>query len=243
MISTPVQKHHIDTSRMRFAYYAASYNNIFSFAFQRIFAPRDSSEIIDRLQKSTSAEKLKSEKGALNYACFINGDNDAMSELIRDFKDGLSLYINSMVRNICEAEELMEETFVELIVKKPKYSGKSSFKTWLYAIGRNITYDYLKKKGKNYSLPIDELYDISDEENLEKSYIQQEQNIALYRALENVNPDYSQALHLVYIEEMSVAEAAEIMHKSRKQMENLICRGKKAMKAQLEKEGFVYEGL
>lgn len=243
MLSISAHNYHTDLSRLRFAKYAASYNNIFSFAFQRIFAPCGSSEIIDKLQKSTSTEKLKSENGALNYDRFLNGDNDAMSELVREFKDGLSLYINSMVRNICEAEELMEETFVELIVKKPKYSGKSSFKTWLYAIGRNITYDYLKKKSKNYSLPIDELYDISDEENLEKSYIQQEQNIALYHALENVNSDYSQALHLVYIEGMSVAEAAEVMHRSRKQMENLICRGKKAMKSQLEKEGFVYEGL
>ncbi|MCR4795993.1 MAG: RNA polymerase sigma factor [Ruminococcus sp.] len=166
-----------------------------------------------------------------------------MTELIREYKDGLSLYINSMVRNICEAEELMEEVFVELIMKKPKYSGKSSFKTWLYAIGRNITYDYLRKRSKNYDLPIDELYDVSDEENLEKSYIQQEQNIALYRALGNVNTDYGQALHLVYIEGLSIKEAAQVMKKTKKQVENLVCRGKKAMRVQLEKEGFVYEGL
>ena len=100
-----------------------------------------------------------------------------------------------------------------------------------------------KKRSKNHSLPIDELYDISDKKNLEASYIQQEQNITLYHALENVNTDYSQALHLVYIEGLSISEAAEIMHKSKKQMENLICRGKKAMRAELEKEGFVYEGL
>jgi len=229
-------------SELRFAKYAA-YKNIFSFAFYRIFSLTESNETFDKLPQKTAAERLKNEQGALNYQSFLNGDKDSMSEIIREFKDGLSLYINSMVRNICEAEELMEETFVELIVKRPKYSGKSSFKTWLYAIGRNITYDYLKKKSKNYSLPIDELYDISDEENLENTYIQQEQNIALYHALANVNTDYSQALHLVYIEGMSVAEAAQIMNRSRKQMENLICRGKKAMKAQLEKEGFVYEGL
>jgi RNA polymerase sigma-70 factor (ECF subfamily) len=87
------------------------------------------------------------------------------------------------------------------------------------------------------------MYELSDEENLEKNYIQQEQNIVLYRALGKVNNDYGQALHLIYIERFSIAEAARIMHKSKKQVENLVCRGKKAMRTQLEKEGFVYEGL
>ncbi|SHM47086.1 RNA polymerase sigma factor [Ruminococcus flavefaciens] len=218
------------------------YRNIFA-AVQDIFLQTGCLTIFEKLFEATSADRIKSEKGSNNYGRFLNGDNDGMTELIREYKDGLSLYINSMVRNICEAEELMEEVFVELIMKKPKYSGKSSFKTWLYAIGRNITYDYLRKRSKNYDLPIDELYDVSDEENLEKSYIQQEQNIALYRALGNVNTDYGQALHLVYIEGLSIKEAAQVMKKTKKQVENLVCRGKKAMRVQLEKEGFVYEGL
>ena len=221
---------------------AALYRNIFA-AVQDIFLQSGCLTVLERLFEATSADRIKSDKGASDYDRFIKGDNDGMTELIREYKDGLSLYINSMVRNICEAEELMEETFVELIMKKPKYSGKSSFKTWLYAIGRNITYDYLKKRSKNYDLPIDELYEVSDEENLEKSYIQREQNIALYRALSKVNTDYGQALHLVYIEGLSIKEAAQVMKKTKKQVENLVCRGKKAMKAQLEKEGFVYEGL
>ena len=221
---------------------AAVYRSVFA-AVQDIIMQTGCLTVMEKLFEATSADRVKSEKGANNYNRFINGDNDGMTEVIREYKDGLSLYINSMVRNICEAEELMEETFVELIMKKPKFSGKSSFKTWLYAIGRNITYDYLKKRSKNYDLPIDELYDISDEENLERSYIQQEQNIALYRALGSVNTDYGQALHLVYIEGLSIKEAAQVMKKTKKQVENLVCRGKKAMRAQLEKEGFVYEGL
>lgn len=243
MISTYPQTDHLYGSQNKFLKYAAAYHDVFSTALQMLLSPDEGSTIFDKLQNRSEEEKLRNQKGALDYQRFLDGDNDGMSELIREFKDGLSLYINSMIRNICEAEELMEETFVELIVKRPKYSGKSSFKTWLYAIGRNITYDYIKKRSKNYSLPIDELYDISDKKNLEASYIQQEQNITLYHALENVNTDYSQALHLVYIEGLSISEAAEIMHKSKKQMENLICRGKKAMRAELEKEGFVYEGL
>ncbi|WP_296777198.1 RNA polymerase sigma factor [Ruminococcus sp.] len=222
-------------------YSTASYN-IFS-ALHGLLSQSRCLTTFEKLFESTSPEKARSENGADHYDRFIKGDKDGMTEIIKEYKDGLSLYLNSIVRNICEAEELMEETFVELIVKKPKFSGKSSFKTWLYAIGRNITYDYIKKSSKNHDLPIDELYDLSDEVSLENSYIRQEQNIALYRALGSVSTDYGQALHLVYIEGLSISEAALVMRKTHKQLENLIYRGKKAMRTQLEKEGFVYEGL
>ena len=116
------------------------------------------------------------ENGAEFYFRFLDGDKEGMTDLIREYKDGLSLYINSFVKNICQAEELMEETFVSLVMKKPKYSGKSSFKTWLYAIGRNIAFDYIRKSKRHRNdLPIDELYEMSDEENIENSYIQEEQ--------------------------------------------------------------------
>ena len=222
---------------------AAARLRIFAFTVQELCLRVSNTILFDKLLDASAVNKIEHENGEMNYNRFINGDKDGMTEVIREYKDGLSLYLNSLVRNICEAEELMEETFVELVVKKPRFTGKSSFRTWLFAIGRYIAYDYIKKKAKNYTLPIDELYDISDEENLEKDYIRNEQNIVLYRALNKVNEDYSQALHLVYIEGFSLADTARIMHKSKKQVENLVCRGKKAMRTQLEKEGFVYEGL
>ncbi len=184
------------------------------------------------------------ENGAEFYFRFLDGDKEGMTDLIREYKDGLSLYINSFVKNICQAEELMEETFVSLVMKKPKYSGKSSFKTWLYAIGRNIAFDYIRKSKRHRNdLPIDELYEMSDEENIENSYIQEEQKKTLYHALSKLHPDYSQVLHLTYLEGFTNSETACIMHKTNRQIENLIYRAKKALRDELEKEGFVYEGL
>lgn len=183
------------------------------------------------------------DNGAESYRRFLAGDDSGMVELIDIYKDGLSLYINSLVRNICVSEELMEETFVQLVMKRPKYSGKSSFKTWLFSIGRNIACDYIKKSKRHSNFSIDEMYDLSDEENIENSYIKEEQKIMLYKALANLNSDYSQVLHLTFLEGFSNSDTAEIMHKSARQIENLIYRAKKALKAELEKEGFIYEGL
>ena len=183
------------------------------------------------------------DNGASSYRRFLSGENEGMSELIRDYKDGLILYINSFVNNICIAEELMEETFVELVTKKPKFSGRSTFKTWLYSISSHISYDYIKWSSKGKIIPIDELYDVSDEENIERSYIKQEDRITLHRAIKRLNQDYSQVLYLTYFEGFDNAETAEIMKKSKRQIENLLYRAKCALKSELEKEGFEYEGL
>ena len=77
------------------------------------------------------------ENGGNAYRRYLDGDDGGMTEIIRLYKDGLIFYINGFVRDILTAEELTEETFFRLAVKKPKFSGKSSFKTWLYTVGRN----------------------------------------------------------------------------------------------------------
>ena len=79
------------------------------------------------------------DNGASSYRRFRdNGDQNALVEIIRDYKNGLILYLTSIVGNVQTAEELAEDTFVLIGTKKPKDKGKGSFKTWLYTIGRNV---------------------------------------------------------------------------------------------------------
>ncbi len=180
--------------------------------------------------------------GAECYRRFLDGDEDGIVEIIRDYKDGLILYLNGIVGNIHTAEDLMEETFVKLVVKKPRYSEKFSFKTWLYTIGRNAALDYLRHNSRKSDTPVDEL-EIADKENLELSYIKEEQKIMVHRALANLKADYRQVLYLSFFEELSNEETAAVMRKSKRQVENLLYRAKLSLKNELEKEGFVYEGL
>jgi RNA polymerase sigma-70 factor (ECF subfamily) len=184
------------------------------------------------------------DNGASSYRRFLDGDNNGLTEIVRDYKDGLILYINSFVGNIYVAEELMEDTFFKLITKKPKFSEKYSFKTWLYTIGRNVAIDYLRKNSKNLEVPLEDVEGFLQEEyDLESLYIKKEQGIELRRVMKKINPEYAQVLWLIYFEGFTSAEASVIIKKNPKQIKNLLYRAKEALKTQLDKEGFIYEEL
>ena len=182
------------------------------------------------------------DNGASSYRRFLNGDDKGLGEIVRDYADGLTLYLNGIVNNISLAEELMEETFFRLITKKPKFHPKHSFKTFLYTIGRNVAIDYLRRKRPDTSYDDIENY-IQDEYDLEKLYIIEQRKITVHRALKKLNTDYRQVLWLLYFEDLSNAEASAVMNKNARQMKNLVYRAKSALKSELDKEGFVYEEL
>ena len=46
--------------------------------------------------------------GSEAYRRFLNGDKRAMAELITEYRDGLILYLHTIVDNISLAEELAE---------------------------------------------------------------------------------------------------------------------------------------
>ena len=184
------------------------------------------------------------DNGAGSYHRFLAGDASALEELVKTYKDGLMLYINGFVHNLSVAEELMEETFFRLIVKKARFTAKHSFKTWLYTIGRNVAIDYLRHRSKIADTPAEELGNyLPDEADLVQTFLAEERKIAVHRSMEKLNPEYRQLLWLLYFEEFSHAEAAAIMKKNSRQITNLLYRAKAALKTELMKEGCVYEEL
>ncbi len=182
------------------------------------------------------------DNGASSYRRFLDGDDKGIVELVGDYKDGLILYLNGYVNNIFIAEDLAEDTFFRLMVKKPKFSGKSTFKSWLYAIGRNVAIDFIRHKSKLLDAPIENMAScLSEEESLERAYIKEESKIVVHRAMSRLAPDYRAVLYLVFFEGFSGKETATALKKNDRQIKNLLYRAKRALKSELEKEGFTYE--
>lgn len=181
--------------------------------------------------------------GAQHYQNYLNGDDSGLAQIIHIFKDGLILYLNGYVKDISIAEELTEETFVKLVLKKPKFAGQSAFKTWLYTIARNVAMDYLRHN-KHQTTSIDECPEICDEEkNLEESYIREEERIILHRASKKLKREYLQVLWLIYFEGFSCKEVAKILGKTTHNVETTASRARQALKIKLLEEGYVYEKL
>lgn len=183
------------------------------------------------------------DNGASSYCRYLAGDDSALGDIVREYKDGLTVYLDSFTNNIHDAEELMEETFFRLAYKKPKFSGKSSFKTWLYSIGRNLALDYLRRMKKKRNASLDECSELRSCLDIEENYIKEEQKLMIHRVLKKMRNQYSQAICLTYIEGFSNSEAASIMNKSSRQMTNLLYQAKKALREELEKEGIKYAGM
>ena len=183
------------------------------------------------------------DNGASSYRRFLDGDDYGMEELVRDYKDGLILYLNSYVNDLGIAEDCVQDTFINLATKKPKFKGKSSFKTWLYSIGRNTVLYYIRKNKRNLYTSMDECERLSAETDLENDYLIEERKIMIHRVLQKMKDEYRQVLYLTYFEDFSNKDAGIIMDKSSKQIENLLYNARKALRSELEKEGFHYERL
>lgn len=177
--------------------------------------------------------------GADSYRRYLDGDDLGLTEIVEAYKDGLILFLNGYVKNIHVAEELAEDTFFRLITKKPKFSGKSSFQSWLFAIGRHAAADCLRRRARLADTPTEELENcLHDEESLEAAYIRAEKQRFVRKALSALKSDYRQVLWLTYFEGFSNGEAGAALGKNERQMRNLLYRAKQALKAELEREGY-----
>lgn len=178
------------------------------------------------------------DNGASSYRRYLNGDQSGFVDIVKEYKDGLVFYLNSFVNDLVVAEELTEDTFVRLGIKKPHFGAKSSFKTWLYKIGHNIAIDYLRKQVAHSTIPIEEC-----EIAIDNPYFDNERKIILNSAMTKLKDEYRQVLWLVYFEGFSNKEVAKIMHKGVHNIETLSYRAKQSLRDELIKEGYTYEEL
>ena len=180
------------------------------------------------------------DNGASSYLRFLNGDKEGFVEIVKEYRNGLVLFINVIVGDIHISEEAADNALMKLYIKKPKYRMECYFKAWLYTIGKNAALYYIKKFRHKSYIPIDDYYYLTDETDIEADYICNEQNLIIHQELKKLNKDYAQVLYLVFFEGLDHSEVAKVMHKSARQISDLIYRAKKALKAELEKDGTVW---
>jgi len=171
---------------------------------------------------------------------FHNGDMTAFEDLVALYDNGLYLYINGIVRDRYEAKHLTIETFSELALSSAGFKGKSSLKTYLYAIGKNLAARHMKMREREQHVSSEEIFNIlaAGGETVDGFLEREEIRRSLHEAMQDLKVEHRAVLSLLYFEDMSYIEAGKAMNRSEAQIKSLAHRAKAALKRKLESGGF-----
>ena len=176
--------------------------------------------------------------GVRSYRRYLLGDGKALETLVAYYSDALIRFAACFMRNFSDAEDLAEETFIALILKRKTFDTDAELKAYLFKICRNKCLDHLRRKRR--LAPLDERSASGDAEKL---LLTRDRDRILYSAMSRIPAQYRDVLYLTYIEGFSTEECMRILKKSKKQVYNLLARAKNSLRAELEKGGFHYENL
>ena len=190
-----------------------------------------------KTNNKTSGEEL--------YRLFLAGDNGAFEDFVSFYKDELSHFIYGIVRDYNETEHLMIETFAQLVTNKKRFGGQSSIKTYLFAIGKNLSMRLLKKRGREQPFSFEEAAEIpADEGKTPYSILEKEENRQyVHEAMHGLKKEHRAVLQLLYFEDMSYEQAGRAMGKNVRQIKDLAYRAKIALKKRLENSGYSYTDI
>lgn len=175
------------------------------------------------------------EKAAEVYQDFTN--QKSMEKIIDTYGNCLMRFINCYINDTYQAEDLMMEVLVELLVRKPLFDNEFQFRAYLYRTAKNKSINYLHKRKKLVTLNEEVLQDI---DLLENTLYNSALDKKLQQALQKINIKYRQVLDLSYYEGMKNAEIAQVLNINEKAVVNLKHRAKQKLNHVLSKENFIF---
>ena len=176
--------------------------------------------------------------GESSYRRFLDGDESAFDEILKEYRNSLTFFIDRYVHDIDAAEDIAIDVFTEVIVHPHRYNFKTTLKTYLFMIGRSRALDYIKHKKKIIFSELEEADKLVDEHSsLEEIVLADERKHILNMAIAKLPENMELVVHLVYFENLSYEETAKVMKKNVKQIDNLLYRAKKELRSILGKEG------
>lgn len=143
-------------------------------------------------------------------------DPDLLDRLIEQYQHRLLRYLIYLSGNRELAEDLFQETWIRVLERGHQYDGRHEFCTWLYAVARNLTIDYLRKKNP---VSLDGLMDDEDQVPFEPAderplawevMAQHEQAERVTAALVGIPAEYRETVVLRFQEGLALEEIARV---------------------------------
>ena len=171
-----------------------------------------------------------------NIYAFKSGDEKAYKELIENYRKPLFTLIFSMINNEEEAEEILQDVFVQFFIKRDTFEGRSKIYTWLYRVAFNKSIDYIRKKEreKKYRLKEyrnSELQEAKDDDTLNR--------IIVLESLEELEEDFRTPLLMVEYENYSYTEISEQLNIPINTIKTRVFRARKKLLKIMKKKGVI----
>jgi RNA polymerase sigma-70 factor (ECF subfamily) len=138
------------------------------------------------------------------------GDRTAMKALYERHSRPLYHFIRTRVGDAFEASDVMQETFLELWRSAGRFDGRSSARTWIYAIARNKTVDRIRKSAR-VTLRDQPDETVPDDSPSAQDLLEAASDVSRVRAcLEKLGEVQRSAIRLAFFEDLSYPEVAEV---------------------------------
>jgi RNA polymerase sigma-70 factor, ECF subfamily len=184
---------------------------------------------VERVDREGGSRSRDRERRAIVAA--KAGDWDAVSYLYSRYADDVRRFIQSIVRDRHEAEDITHDVFAKLLRAIKRYEEREvPFAAWIMRVARNAALDHVRSRRQ---IPVEEVW--VSEEGQEQTAL--EYTHALKEALAELPESQREVLILRHIGGLSPTEIAERLGKTEASIQGLHHRGRAALKLSLRDQG------
>lgn len=144
-------------------------------------------------------------------------DQQAFGQLYEEHFDKIYRYITLKIGNKVEAEDMTQQVFLKALRSISGYKWRNiPFSAWLFRIAHNQVVDYLRKKSKRVTMPLDESIIISSgPDNNPQKIAEHRLNVEqLASATRQLTAAQQEVISLRFAGEMPIAQVAVTMDRS-----------------------------
>lgn len=171
------------------------------------------------------------------------GDQHAFAELYRRYRPSLKRRIHRIVRNLEDAEDVLQETLMSAFRHLGGFRSRCSFRTWLTTIATNNSLMLLRKRRSHPESGFGiitaegkevEILQISDPmPNPEQIYAKRQANHKVSQAVKKLPDDCRQLVEHYHGREVKLADAANAMGITETAAKSRLLRARKALRRHL----------
>ena len=155
------------------------------------------------------------------------GEPGAFEDLIAVMERPLLYYAMTLTGNADSAPDVLQEVWIKSFRSIRKLRDPGSLRSWLYSITHGIAVDRIRK---NYSREQAEAVHLEDFEEAEEPSFANEDAAAIHQALSEIGLKHREVLVLHFLEDLSIAEIAEVVGCSEGTVKSRMHYAKRAMK-------------